>query len=83
MSQWDVDYLGLCSRILTEGVRVPNRTGVDTVKVPSHTFRFDLGKEFPIYLQREWRAQLDAAQGGWLLSLDSIKVIERTTQVKQ
>ena len=42
-----------------------------------------LGKDFPIYLQREQRALLDAAPNGQLLSLDSIKVIERTTQVKQ
>ena len=42
-----------------------------------------LGKDFPIYLQREQRALLDAAPNGQLISLDSIKVIERTTQVKQ
>ena len=42
-----------------------------------------LGKDYPIYLQREQRALLDAAPNGQLLSLDSIKVIERTTQVKQ
>jgi hypothetical protein len=42
-----------------------------------------LGKDYPIYLQREQRALLDAAPGGQLLSLDSIKLIERTTQVKQ
>ena len=53
MAQWDVDYLGLCRRILTEGVRVHNRTGVDTVKVPSHTFRFDLAKEFPILTTKQ------------------------------
>ena len=53
MAQWDVDYLGLCRRILTEGVRVHNRTGVDTVKVPSHTFRFDLAEEFPILTTKQ------------------------------
>ena len=42
-----------------------------------------LGKDFPIYLQRAQRALLDAAPNGQLLSLDSIKVIARTTQVKQ
>jgi hypothetical protein len=42
-----------------------------------------LGKDFPIYLQRAQRALLDAVPNGQLLSLDSIKVIERTTQVKQ
>ena len=36
-----------------------------------------LGKDYPIYLQREQRDQLDAAPGGQLLSLDSIQVISR------
>ncbi len=35
-----------------------------------------LGKDYPIYLQKEQKAQLDASQG-FLLSLDSIKMIER------
>ena len=39
-----------------------------------------LGKDFPIYLQREQRTLLDAAPGGQLLSLDSIKLIERATK---
>lgn len=53
MSQWDKDYLDLCKRILSEGVRVENRTGIDTIKVPSHHFRFDLGKEFPILTTKQ------------------------------
>lgn len=53
MAQWDVDYLALCKRILEEGTRVHNRTGVDTVKVPSHSFRFDLSKEFPILTTKQ------------------------------
>ena len=40
-----------------------------------------LGKDFPIYLQREQRALLDTTPGGQLLLLDSIKVIERSTEV--
>jgi hypothetical protein len=39
-----------------------------------------LGKDYPIYLQKEQRAELDKASNGVLLSLDGIKVIERTTQ---
>lgn len=53
MSQWDKDYLDLCKRILSEGVRVENRTGIDTIKVPSHHFHFDLGKEFPILTTKQ------------------------------
>ena len=48
MTKWDKDYLELCKRILTEGVEVQNRTGINTIKVPSHHFHFDLSDEFPI-----------------------------------
>lgn len=47
MSKWDKEYLKLCKRILTEGVEVENRTGVNTIKVPSHHFHFDFSEEFP------------------------------------
>ena len=53
MSKWDKDYLDLCKRILSEGVRVENRTGIDTIKVPSHHFHFDLGEEFPILTTKQ------------------------------
>ena len=48
MTKWDKEYLNLCKRILTEGVEVENRTGINTIKVPSHNFHFDLSQEFPI-----------------------------------
>lgn len=48
MTKWDKDYLDLCKKILEEGVEVENRTGINTIKVPSHHFHFDLDKEFPI-----------------------------------
>ena len=53
MSKWDKDYLDLCKRILSEGVRVENRTGIDTIKVPSHHFHFDLEEEFPILTTKQ------------------------------
>ena len=48
MTNWDKEYLKLCKKILTEGVEVENRTGINTIKVPSHHFHFDLNQEFPI-----------------------------------
>ena len=48
MTNFDKDYLELCKRILKEGTEVENRTGINTIKVPSHSFHFDLEKEFPI-----------------------------------
>ena len=48
MTKWDKDYLELCKKILTNGTEVENRTGINTIKVPSHHFHFDLSEEFPI-----------------------------------
>ena len=53
MAKWDEAYLDLCRRILTEGTRAVNRTGVDTIKVPSHSFHFDLSEEFPILTTKQ------------------------------
>lgn len=53
MTNWDKEYLKLCKRILTEGVEVENRTGINTIKVPSHSFHFDLQEEFPILQSKQ------------------------------
>lgn len=53
MSAWDDVYCALCQRILDEGVRVSNRTGTDTIKVPSAHFQLDVGKEFPILTTKQ------------------------------
>ena len=47
MSKWDKEYIKLCKKILKDGKRVPNRTGIDTIKIPAYTLEFDLSKEFP------------------------------------
>ncbi len=48
MSKFDYDYISLVKEILNSGVEVENRTGVNTVKIPSYNLEFDLRKEFPI-----------------------------------
>lgn len=48
MSKFDDDYISLVKEILSEGVEVGNRTGINTIKIPSYNFEFDLRKEFPI-----------------------------------
>ena len=53
MSKFDKDYLKLCEKILTEGVEVENRTGVNTIKIPGYFFEFDLEKEFPILTTKQ------------------------------
>ena len=53
MSAFDKDYINLCKRILSEGFEVENRTGENTIKIPSYHFHFDLGKEFPILTTKQ------------------------------
>ena len=48
MTKFDKEYLRLVKKILTEGVEVENRTGVNTIKIPNYNFDFDLSREFPI-----------------------------------
>ena len=53
MSKWDKDYIKLCKKILKEGVEVPNRTGINTIKIPGYEFEFDLSKEFPVLTTKQ------------------------------
>ncbi len=53
MSKWDKDYLDLCKKILSDGVRVENRTGIDTIKIPSYHLSFDLSEEFPVLTTKQ------------------------------
>jgi len=53
MTEFDKQYIELLKKILNEGVEVENRTGINTVKIPSHTFEFDLSKEYPILTTKQ------------------------------
>ena len=48
MSKWDVEYLKLCKNILEQGTQVQNRTGEDSIKIPSYHLKFNLEEEFPV-----------------------------------
>ena len=47
MSKWDKEYIKLCKKILSDGKIVENRTGIDTIKIPSYHLEFNLQDEFP------------------------------------
>lgn len=53
MSKWDDIYCGLCKKILNEGTQVENRTGIDTIKIPSFHFQLNVGEEFPILTTKQ------------------------------
>ncbi len=53
MTKWDKEYINLCKKILDEGVETENRTGINTVKIPSYHFHLDVGKEFPVLTTKQ------------------------------
>ena len=53
MSAWDKIYCQLCENILINGVQVSNRTGIDTIKLPSAHFQLNVGEEFPILTTKQ------------------------------
>lgn len=53
MTKWDKEYLKLCKKILEEGKEVENRTGINTVKIPSYHLHFDLNEEFPLLTTKQ------------------------------
>ena len=53
MTKWDKEYIKLCKKILSEGVEVENRTGTNTIKLPSYHLHFDLQEEFPVLTTKQ------------------------------
>ena len=53
MSKWDDSYIKLCKTILEEGKEVENRTGINTIKIPSYHLHFDLKEEFPVLTTKQ------------------------------
>ena len=46
-------YLEILHGIVMEGVRKPNRTGVDTFAIPGATFRHDMSEGFPLLTTKQ------------------------------
>ena len=53
MTKWDSEYIKLCKKILSEGVEVENRTGTNSIKIPSYHLHFDLREEFPVLATKQ------------------------------
>ena len=76
MNGWDKEYLELCKKILKDGVEVENRTGINTIKVPSHSFHFDLSKEFPILQTKQLFSRQAITEMLWIWQIGSNDVRE-------
>ena len=71
MSQWDTIYCELCQKILEEGTRVSNRTGVDTIKIPAAHFELNLEEEFPILTTKQLFIRQAVLEMLWIYQVQS------------
>ncbi len=53
MTKWDKEYIKLCKKILNKGIEVENRTGTNSIKIPSYHFELNVGKEFPVLTTKQ------------------------------
>ena len=71
MTKWDKDYIELCKEILQNGKEVENRTGVNTIKIPSWHFKFDLEKEFPVLTTKQLYFRQAILEMLWIYQVQS------------
>lgn len=66
MTEFDREYLELLKKILDNGQEVENRTGVNTIKVGEHYFKFDLSKEFPVLMTKQFFSRQAITEMLWI-----------------
>ena len=71
MRKWDKEYITLCKKILKEGKRVENRTGIDSIKIPAYTLEFDLSKEFPALTTKQLFFRQAIVEMLWIYQVQS------------
>lgn len=76
MSKFDDDYISLTKKILSDGVEVENRTGVNTIKIPSYNLEFDLRDEFPILQTKQTFYKNAIIEMLWIWQMQSNDVRE-------
>lgn len=71
MSKWDKDYIKLCKTILSDGVEVENRTGINSIKIPSYHLHFDLREEFPCLTTKQLYFRQAITEMLWIYQVKS------------
>jgi thymidylate synthase len=71
MTKWDKEYIKLCKTILKDGTEVENRTGINTIKIPSYHLHFDLQKEFPVLATKQLFFRQAITEMLWIYQAES------------
>ena len=76
MTEFDYLYDELLRKILNEGIEVENRTGINTIKIPSHTFEFNISNEFPILTTKQMFYRQAIIEMLWIWQMGSNNVLD-------
>ena len=76
MTEFDIEYLKLVREILDKGIEVENRTGINTIKIPSWNFSFDLNNGFPILESKQMFYRQAVTEMLWIWQMGSNDVRE-------
>ena len=71
MSKWDKEYIKLCKKILQDGTEVVNRTGINTIKIPSYHLEFNLQEEFPCLTTKQLYFRQAILEMLWIYQVQS------------
>ena len=71
MAKWDEIECGVCEEILTKGIQVHNRTGIDTIKIPSYHFQLNVNEEFPILTTKQLFIRQAVLEMLWIFQAQS------------
>ncbi len=74
VSETDEAYCTLVKKILEEGVRTHNRTGIDTIAIAGWNYKFDLSKGFPIAETKDVKAKNFTSEIQWIHQVQSNEV---------
>ena len=74
ISDCDIAYCKLVKKILKEGARTKNRTGIDTISIPGWNYQFDLSKQFPITETKDVKIKNCTSEIQWIHQVQSNEV---------
>lgn len=79
MTKWDIEYLKLVRRILSEGFEVENRTGINTIKIPEYHFTLDVEDEFPILTTKlvPWKTAGQEISWIWIRGSNDVRDLNK------
>lgn len=71
MSAWDDIYCRIAENILKNGTPVHNRTGIDSIKIPTAYFELNVGDEFPILTTKQLFIRQAVLEMLWIYQVQS------------